>query len=183
MSQTSAAADEAANLDRDALLMKFFITALTAQYDAILKKADAASLQAYRETGALTTKPRFEGLPLGTRTVAEPKAKLKVTDVRKFEAWAESGGHGEWKFVPNDAWQRATLQYGTWDEANEVAVTKDGEIIPGVTLIPAAEPFSVTQKPDEGTFRQLLEMLHSGKLSADLRALAPAPEGLAEPQS
>ncbi|MEW1677852.1 hypothetical protein AB0O47_32140 [Streptomyces noursei] len=172
---------ETGNLDRDALLMRFIKAIVDERYADVLAAADAASLAAYAETDSVTVKPRFNGMVLGTRTVAEPKPKMVIADTRAFEAWAESGEHGAWKFVVDSTWANAVLKYAQWDEEKQVAFDKHGEVIPGVQQLPAAAPSSVTQKPNAAAFEKLTEMLRDGEFTADLRALAPALEVPAEP--
>lgn len=178
---TTAADVETGNVHRDALLMRFIKSIVDARYEQIQKAADAALLDEYAEKDTTTVKPKFGDLVLGSRTVAEPKDKMVVDDERAFEAWAEKGNHGTWEFVVDPTWKTATLKYATWDEANQVAVTKTGEIIPGVKLQKAPPPSSVTQKPNADAFAALAEMLREGHFTADLRALAPVPEDQAEP--
>ncbi|MFF4276239.1 hypothetical protein [Streptomyces sp. NPDC001536] len=180
MSQDSTTPEgvETGDLDRDALLLKFIKELVDARYTQIVDAADAIQLTTYAESGKnLTNEPRFQGMPLGTRTVARPKPKLGVSDVTAFESWAASGGHGEWTFVVDDGWKKSVLRYAKWDEKAGQAVTRGGEIIPGVTLVPAPPPSSVRQTVNAETFAVLEEMLRKGEFTADLRALAPAPEG------
>jgi hypothetical protein len=178
---TTATAVDTGNIERDALLLRFIKTVVDNRYAQIVKAADEARLKAYTDSDSVTVKPKFQGMVLGTRTVAEPKDKLDVDDVTAFESWAASGNHGEWKFVVDPTWRTAVLKYATWDEENKVAVDKNGEVIPGVKLIPAPAPSSVTQKPNADTFAKLTEMLQNGEFTADLRALAPASEDAVEP--
>ncbi|MFE1289606.1 hypothetical protein [Streptomyces sp. NPDC058751] len=178
---TTATAVETGNLDRDALLMRFVKSIVDDRYEKVLSAADAARLAEYAEKDTTTVKPKFGELVLGSRTVAEPKDKLIVHDEGAFTSWAEGSNHGTWKFVVDPTWKTATLRYATWDEANQVAVTKTGEVIPGVKLQKAPPPSSVTQKPNPEAFAELGKMLRQGRFTADLRALLPAPEDAAEP--
>ncbi|WNZ15000.1 hypothetical protein [Streptomyces sp. 11x1] len=183
MSQDSATvADvvETGNLDRDALLMRFIKSVVDERYEDLLSAADAARLAEYAEKDTTTVKPKFGDLVLGSRTVAEPKDKLIIDDEQAFTSWAERDNHGTWKFIVDPTWKNATLRYATWDEANQVAVTKTGEVIPGVKLQKAPPPSSVTQKPSPDAFAKLGEMLRSGQFAVDLRALLPAPEDAVE---
>ncbi|MYX26730.1 hypothetical protein GTY75_08615 [Streptomyces sp. SID8381] len=173
---TTATAVETGNLDRDALLMRFIKSIVDERYEQIVKAADARRLAEYAEKDTTTVKPKFGDLVLGTRTVAEPKDKLVVADDQAFEAWAESGNHGTWKFIVDPTWKTATLRYARWDEENQVAVTKTGEVIPGVMLQKAPPPSTVTQKPNPEAFAKLAEMLREGQFTADLRALVPSPK-------
>ncbi|MFF9192690.1 hypothetical protein [Streptomyces rochei] len=178
---TTSTAVETGNLDRDALLMRFVKSVVDARYEQIVKAADAASLAAYADSDTTTVKPKFDGMVLGTRTVAEPKDKLVIEDEAAFTQWAAQGNHGTWEFIVNSAWKNAVLKYATWDEDSDVAVTKEGEVIPGVKLRKAPPPSSVTQKPNPETFAKLEQMLRMGQFTADLRALVPAAEDTVEP--
>ncbi|MER7497119.1 hypothetical protein ABT033_31540 [Streptomyces pharetrae] len=177
---TTVADVETGNLDRDALLMRFIKSVVDERYEEVLSAADAARLAEYAEKDTTTVKPKFGDLVLGSRTVAEPKDKLVVADEQAFTSWAAQGNYGTWKFIVDPTWQKATLRYAKWDEANQVAVTKTGEVIPGVKLQKAPPPSSVTQKPNPEAFAKLGEMLRQGHFTADLRALLPAPEDAVE---
>jgi hypothetical protein len=179
---TTAADVETGNLDRDALLMRFVKSIVDERYEEVLSAADAARLAEYATKDTTTVKPKFGDLVLGTRTVAEPKDKLVIDDERAFASWAEQQNQGTWEFIVNSTWKNATLKYAKWDEANQVAITKTGEVIPGVKLQKAPPPSSVTQKPNPEAFAKLGEMLREGRFTADLRALLPAPEDTVEPE-
>uniref|UniRef100_UPI003F4962E6 hypothetical protein n=1 Tax=Streptomyces sp. CA-136453 TaxID=3240050 RepID=UPI003F4962E6 len=160
------------DLQRDALIMRFIKQVVDARFDSIKQAADAAALAAFRESGHLTTLPTFEGMPLGTRTVARPKPKMVVADREAFTAHAEREKRGAWHFIVDPQWEKATLKYAQWDAAAEVAVDKNGVIIPGLRELPAAEPSTVTTTPDADTFAKLQEMLRAGEFHTDLRSLA-----------
>lgn len=177
---TTVADVETGNLDRDALLMRFIKSIVDERYEDLLSAADAARLAEYAEKDTTTVKPKFGELVLGTRTVAEPKDKMVIEDEQAFTSWAEQQNQGTWQFIVNSTWKNATLKYAKWDEANQVAVTKTGEVIPGVKLQKAPPPSSVTQKPNPEAFAQLEKMLRQGQFAVDLRALLPAPEEAVE---
>ncbi|WP_167163034.1 hypothetical protein [Streptomyces sp. MBT27] len=160
------------DLARDALIARFVKGVVDARFDAVKEAADAAALEGFRENGHLTTLPTFEGMPLGTRTVARPKAKMVVADPDAFTAYAEREKHGTWQFVVDPQWEKAILRYAKWDADAGVAFDKNGEIIPGLRQLPAAEPSSVTMTPDAETFGRLYDMLLSGAFKMDLRSLA-----------
>ena len=164
------------DLARDALIMKFIKGVVDERFDVVKEAADAAALEGFRESGHLTTLPTFEGMPLGTRTVARPKPKMVVADPDAFTAYAEREKHGTWQFVVDPQWEKAILKYARWNANAEVAVDKNGEIIPGLRQLPAPEPSSVTMTPDGDTFDRLHKMLLSGDFKTDLRSLAAPPD-------
>lgn len=166
--KTPAAAPSIADRLGSAIILEALAKRLAAAAAAYRAENVAALRDEYEADGTLTKSARVPGtsVQLGKVTLTIPKERMVVTDPIAFAAWVAQRDPSAVTYQPTvlDSTQKAILGNaeaapGLDDDARKVAVNKDGEVIPGVQVMPAAAPssYSVRSVDQDAITAWLLE--------------------------
>ncbi|MDP9841526.1 hypothetical protein [Streptosporangium lutulentum] len=107
--------------------------------------------------------------PVATITLVDPQPAVVVADEDAFTAWVAANHPGEVETLVRvrPGWQRAFLTHLA--ALDPVADPHTGEVIPGLTAVPALAPRSFSIRSLPGGPEKITRAWHSGRL--DLRRL------------
>jgi hypothetical protein len=110
------------------------------------------------------------GTPVATITLTDPRPAVIITDPDAFTAWVTHAYPTEVEMLVRvrPGWQQQFLAAPD-ASADPVTDPRTGGVIPGLAVLPAAEPRSFSLRPVPGGMEQIARAWHSGVL--DLRRL------------
>lgn len=162
------------------------ITGIFAELSANARtELDDALLKRYAAEKVKSAEVHMDGEAAVAWSVVQPQAKIIVGDADALSSYIEEHHPTEitWEHLPviSPAFRSALLKRAKWDKANQVVVDpQTGQVIEGLSYVPAPPPSSITTKWKPDGKSAVFESLRAGAMAPLLASALELPAGTTE---